>query len=101
MTWQPISKDALEREIENQLRDLSVDELAYFEKIRVPLHRVAIHRRDVTEEVFIVAKFEGRIVFYDDVEDGFEIAVLNSEGVIEEYGCSQFSLQHIVNQLCK
>jgi len=46
-----------------------------------------------------VAKFKGRVIFYEDVEEGFEITRIDESGLIKEYGVNQFELRHVVNQL--
>jgi hypothetical protein len=99
MSWMPISKDALENEIASQCKDISDEELAYFNKIRVPLESVKIERWGNTESVFVVAKAGATIIFYEDIEEGFEITELNEQGAISDYGASQFTLQQVINQL--
>lgn len=99
MNWMPITKEELEREIEVQCSELSPEEMSYFSSIRVPLESAKIDRRGSIENVYIVARQEQRIIFYEDVDEGFEIAKLNSQGVIDEYGANQFTIQHVINQL--
>ena len=95
----PISEDALENEVASQCKDMNDEELAYFNKMRVPLESVKIERWGNTEYVFVVAKAGAAIIFYEDIEEGFEIAELNEQGAISDYGASQFTLQQVINQL--
>ena len=99
MNWEPITQTELEREIEIQLAELSPEQRAFFQSILVPLRAVPIVRWGELEKVFVVAEFKEVVVFYEDIEEGFEIATLNESGVISEYGSSQFKLLHVVNQL--
>ena len=99
MSWEPITKDELEKEIEAQCSQLSQAELSYFRNIRVPLRPVKIDRWGKLEEVFIIAETGGLIVFYEDIEEGFEITKLNQKNAISEYGANQYTIQHVVNQL--
>ncbi|WP_154224301.1 hypothetical protein [Marinicella rhabdoformis] len=99
MKWKPITKAQLEKEVETQCALLSGQELACFTKIRVPYEPVKIDRWGKLESVFIVARKDEFIVFYEDIEDGFEIGKLNEFGIIVEYGANQFTIQHVVNQL--
>lgn len=95
----PISEDALENEVTSQCKDMNDEELAYFNKIRVPLESVKIERWGNTESVFVVAKAGAAIIFYEDIEEGFEITELSEQGAISDYGASQFTLQQVINQL--
>ena len=99
MSWMPISKDELENEIAFQCKEMSDDELAYFNKIRVKLEPIKIERCGNTETVFVVAKAGAAIIFYEDIEEGFEITELNEQGVISCYGANQFTLQQIIKRL--
>jgi hypothetical protein len=99
MNWESITKDELLEAIRQQCLELNAEELSFFNEIYVPLEKARILRYGNIEEVFIVAKLGELIVFFEDVEEGFEISELNDEGVITEYGASQFTIQHITNQL--
>ena len=99
MSWKPITKEELERELEAQCDDLSPEEMRYFSSIRVPLESVKIDRNGSIENVYIVARQQQIVIFYEDVEEGFEITKLNSQGVIDEYGANQFTIRHVINQL--
>ena len=99
MNWVPITKEELEKEIEAQCSELSQEELSYFNKIRIPLESVKIERWGNLESVFIVAKKGATIIFYEGVEEGFEITILNEQGIISEYVANQFTIQHVTNQL--
>lgn len=99
MSWKPITKEELERELETQCNDLSPEEMGFFSSIKVPLESVEIDRNGRLENVYVVARQEQSVVFYEDVEEGFEISKLNSQGVIDEYGANQFTIRHVINQL--
>lgn len=99
MNWMPITKAELEREIEAQFRELNPEEQAFFRQVQVPMEKFSIERWGVLEKVFVVAKFQNMVVFYEDVEEGFEITVPNQAGVISDYSSSQFRLRHVVNQI--
>lgn len=99
MSWKPITKEELERELETQCNDLSPEEMSFFSSIKVPLDSFEIDRNGRLENVYVVARQEQSVVFYEDVEEGFEISKLNSQGVIDEYGANQFTIRHVINQL--
>ncbi|MEM9566781.1 MAG: hypothetical protein AAF974_00600 [Cyanobacteria bacterium P01_E01_bin.34] len=48
------------------------------------------------ESVFVVAEYEGQILYYSDVEDGWELELQATNGGIEDRGCNQFELSHLM-----
>jgi hypothetical protein len=51
------------------------------------------------ETVVVVAEHEGKILYYSDIEDGWELDAPTASGAIANRGASQFELQHIAWQL--
>jgi hypothetical protein len=49
--------------------------------------------------VWAVAEHEGKLLYWSDVEDGWELESLQPNGGISDRGCSQYELQHIMYQL--
>jgi hypothetical protein len=99
MSWTPINKPELEQIIKVQLEELNSEESTFINRIRCQLQEAKIKRFGKIENVFVVARTKDLIVFYDDVEEGFEVSTVDDSGVISEYGFNQFTLQHVVNQL--
>ena len=99
MSWQSITAEELTALINSELIEFNQQMLSLFESIRVPLESVDIDRNGNIESVYVVAKFDGKILFYEDVEEGFEITTINENSVITEYGFNQFELKHVINQL--
>lgn len=80
------------------MHQCSSEQRAFFATIRTPFRRVPIRRLGLTESVLIVAEFLGQVLYYEDVEEGFEWCVLNDSGEISEQGCHQFELAHVLSQ---
>ena len=97
--FEPLTEKELTALVKEQKSFLSEKELSFFNSIAVPLEKAKIDRSGNIESVFIVAKYCGKIIFYEDVEEGFEITEIDGSGVIKNYGASQFELKHIINQL--
>ena len=51
------------------------------------------------EAVWAVAKHEDKFLYWSDVEDGWELEALQPNGGIQNRGCNQFELHHIMYQL--
>ena len=45
---------------------------------------------------YIVAISGRRVIWYNDIEDGFNISFYNEYGIIRDYMCEQYGLNHAV-----
>ena len=96
--WQPISQKGFEALYHEQELELSTEERDAFDHFRTPISRAVI-RRSVSagdEEVFVVARCERGVLYFDDVEYGFNISTTDENGVILQPGGSQYSLAEAV-----
>ena len=95
----PITQIELEALLKKEIGRCSPTQQQFFETHRVPLYLVPIHRFGTVEQVFVVAKIKEGIMYYEDVEEGFEIAHLGPDGAISEQDCNQYELKHVLTQL--
>lgn len=98
-TLRPISEEELSSLVESHLQHCAPEERSRFEKIRVPLRKVPIHRLGALEEVFVVAECCGGVIYYEDVEEGFEFSAFGPDGAIPVQGCNQLELKHVLARL--
>lgn len=96
--WSPASKSEVEALLAAEIASLSMCHRARLEAARVTPRAVPV-RDSPGETVFVVAELQGKIVYWSDVEDGWEIAEPNEDGGIESRGCNQFELSHVTHQL--
>jgi len=100
-TWCPTPLTWLEALISDEVKRLTPEKREVFEHHRVPIRRVSIERSSALEPVFVVLEAFGRVVFWDDVEEGFEWATLDDEGALCDYACGQYELSHILWQIAE
>ncbi len=98
-TWQPVTLQELDALVAEQLADCSPDQHQLFQRFKVEPYRVPIERRGVTEAVFVVAKAGGKVLYYEDVEEGFNISMLSHNGSIAAPGHEQWELCHALGRL--
>ncbi len=93
-TWRPTSEEAFREIFEDELYELSQMERTIFEEYRVKTFAGIIRRSEIAgdEQVFVVARHLNWVIYYDDVEDGFNLAQLDSQGRLSEPGGGQWSL---------
>ena len=99
MEWTPISEEELLSLIEAPLLGCDDGLVALFHEIEVPPRRCGIRRFGEVEYVFVVAEAGAGIIYYEDIEEGFEFCELGVDGVIPERGCDQLELCHILERI--
>lgn len=97
--WEPITVEALEEIVARQLDACTGDQRAAFAAYRVPFYPVPLHRFGGREEALVVAVLPQGLLYFEDVEEGFEIGVLGEDGALPDQGCGQFEITHILYQL--
>ncbi len=96
-TWKPISKEELDKIIESDLKKCNSQQLAFWEKYSVNLRKAPIDRFNEIESVFVVAMKDNEAMYYEDIEEGFNISPLDNNGKILERGCNQNDLSVALN----
>lgn len=92
MPWQPITATELLALIETQLCACEPTDIARFEQIRTPLRSTPVRRFDAIEHVFVMAEYQGTVLYYEDVEEGFNLSALDAQGFIATPGFNQWEL---------
>lgn len=97
-TRRSITISELELIVAKQLQECSPPQQAAFAAYRVPFYAVPMRRFGGLESVLVVAELPGGLLYYEDVEEGFEVGKLEN-GVLPDAPCQQFELTHVLHQL--
>lgn len=92
--WSPATADEVASIVERQLQGCPANLATLFASIRTPLRAVPIERFGGIESVFVVAEHKGVAVYYEDVEEGFNLSPLAADGSIARPGHEQWNLHH-------
>ena len=95
----PISRLELEALLANELERCTGAQRALFAIHSVVPYVVPIRRFGVVEEVYVVAVFGPDVLYYEDAEEGFELAQLDAESMLSEHRGNQFDLAQALAQL--
>jgi hypothetical protein len=97
MTWEPISEARLLADIEVAEFAMEPQSLAVWKMISVcPVKWSLSPWGDNGGGFWVVAVVGQECVWYNDIEDGFDISPFSQFGVIGDYRCSQLELHHCV-----
>jgi len=96
--WSPISTVEFKQLYEDQYKDLNEMEVLTFEKYKSDIFIVHLIRSNQygKEKVFAVARKDDCVLYFYDVEDGFNVSEVNSENVVLQPGGSQATLKEAV-----
>jgi hypothetical protein len=97
-SWTPLTKGDIELRLAREIAELAPGHRARFTAIAVPLRAVAV-LDSPGESVFVVAEHADRIIYWSDIEEGWECEAPNGSGGIDHRGCNQFKLSHVAHQL--
>ncbi len=93
-SWSPATAEEVTSIVERDLRECPENLAALFGSIRTPFRPVPISRSGKVEYVFVVAEQNGVVVYYEDVEEGFNLSELAADGSIATPGYEQWRLHH-------
>jgi hypothetical protein len=89
--WSPISEAELTEVIERQLHGCTDEQREMFSRLRVS-RSAPIERFGAIENAWVVAENRGEVMYYEDVEEGFNISSLAADGSIASPGFEQWDL---------
>ncbi len=97
-TWQPITDEEFSGLFAEQYDELDREEKDLFDRHRVGPWKAVIRRSEQAgdEPVFVVAEADGGVLYFDDVEYGFNISGVDNNGRITTPGGSQNTLKGAV-----
>jgi len=98
--WNPISLNELSEIISFTESDIEDHLKTFWELIRIEPEKWK--EKDYGEEgggFWVVAICGKKVVWYNDIEEGFNISIYHTYGEIQDYFCYQYELNHVVWQL--
>ena len=100
MNWAPLSEDGLRQAIADACDRMNPRQRWLWQAIAINPTKWSQSPFGNDGGGFWAVGIIGRVVvWYNDIEEGFERSRYTSHGSIAEYTCSQFELEHVVEQL--
>jgi hypothetical protein len=100
MSWSPITETELWDLINSSWERMSLEQRKYWEIIKIDPQKWQEPEYGAQGGGFwVVAIFGNYVLWYNDIEDGFNISKYGKIGVINEYWCNQDELEHSVQQV--
>lgn len=102
MTWTPISEDELGTLVSREIADCSVEQQEFFLRAKIPPVKWRLTPwGDEGGGFWAVAVHLDRVLWYNDIEDGFNVSHFEIQGDIpsHEYWCNQDTLNWALPKL--
>ena len=98
--WEPISLQELQTEIQKGVSNMTKEQENAWNKIKVePNKWKEFENGEMGGGFWVVAMLRNEVIYYNDIEEGFNISPFTEFGVIAEYRTEQDELQWTLNKL--
>ncbi len=97
MEWRPATIEDVRQIVLDDLANCNKRQTSVFETYRVEPHLAPIVRSGNVEHVVVVAQRGNQVIYWDDVEEGFDVSPVGDDGKIREHDCSQNDLRLALN----
>ena len=98
MTWKPASVEWVHAHLREELGRLPSAHRRELEGLLVDPYSIPVESHP-GESVVVVAEVRDQVLYWSDIEDGWELAPLTPAGGISERGSSQLELGYVARQL--
>lgn len=98
--WTPISLQELQNEIQKYEINLNGELRNFWQRIRIEPEKW--QEQEYGNEgggFWIVGIYGKKVVWYNDIEEGFNISTYSKYGKIDEYSCEQNPIDWTINKL--
>ncbi len=98
MQWHPATIDDVRSILKADLEKCDPQQLAIFKQYSVDPYFAPIMRSGQLEKVIVVARKSDEVIYWEDVEEGFNISPVGEGGLVLEHRCNQDELGFALNR---
>jgi hypothetical protein len=97
MEWHPATVDEVKKIVREDLAECDEEQILAFKKYAVEPYVAPILRYGQMENAVVVACRGDEVIYWEDVEEGFNLSGISPEGRILEHWCNQDELRFALN----
>jgi hypothetical protein len=97
MEWKPATIEEVKHIVQRDLANCDDQQVATFQRYKVEPYVAPILRHGEVETVLVVARKKEEVIYWEDVEEGFNVSPIGEGGRILEHWCNQDELRHALN----
>ena len=97
MEWRPATIEEVKAIVQGDLQECDDEQIAAFEQYALEPCPMPILRYGTLEQVVVVARRGNEVIYWEDVEEGFNVSPVAKDGHILEHWCNQDDLRIALN----
>jgi hypothetical protein len=97
MEWKSASIEDVKQIVQDDLAECDGEQVAAFNRYAVKPYVAPILRYGEMESAVVVARKDNEVIYWEDVEEGFNISPVAADGRILEHWCNQDTLNIALN----
>ncbi|GAA0875598.1 hypothetical protein GCM10009118_20070 [Wandonia haliotis] len=98
--WTPISLAELKKLIESAVSKMTTKENKFWNKIAIrPIKWKEIEYGEEGNGFWVVGIFDNKVIWYNEIEEGFNVSTYSNYGEIDEYSAEQDELQWTIKKI--
>jgi hypothetical protein len=97
MEWKPANIATVKKIVQDDLAECDDEQVSAFELYAVQPYLAPIIRYGKAESVIVVARMRDEVIYWEDVEEGFNVSPIAPDGRIPEHSCNQDDLGLALN----
>jgi hypothetical protein len=99
MDWTPATIEEVKNLVKAELRDCTPEQIEVFREYAVEPRFADIVRHGRSEIVVVVAQKSNEVIYWEDVEESFNLSLLGLDGRVLEHWCNQDALGVALSRL--
>jgi hypothetical protein len=99
MDWKPATMDEVKDILKAELKECNSEQLANFRQHAIEPHFAPIVRYGITGNVVVVARKSDEVIYWEDIEEGFNISLVSPDGRVLEHWCNKDELGVALDRL--
>ncbi len=92
MHWKPADIETVKQIVESNPASCDGEQIRALRKYATEPYFAAINRYGKMERVIVIARCEDEVIYWEDIEEGFNISSVDTAGQILKHGCNQDTL---------
>jgi len=96
--WRPETIDAVKRTVKQDLTACTPEEAEAFGRYAIEEYEARLVRFGRLEHVVVVARKGNEVMYWEDVEEGFNISPIDSDGTVLERYCNQDTIAQAIRR---
>ena len=101
MDWEPISLNEINNLIKTSVSVMDIEVLNFWNSIKITPKKWIENHYNSDDQFWVVAKTTNHIIYYNDIEEGFNISKINRPFQIEVTSAEQDELHFALIKLLK